>query len=510
MSRFRKKTNKIKMANRANKIKKAERLEKAKQKQKNRIELLIFPLLLILIILSSIMIIRIMHNKPVFQIGESYYNIRIAQAIKQNLFISKDPVQGTFYEPNPYHYLLALLFIIFPIELVSLFTPLLLGVVSALLFFQLLVLIRVRPEQAALSLIILSVTPAFIILFTGLYLSSFVIFLSLLVLLLSLHNKLHNKPVHQLLSILLLIILALTSLTGFLITLIIMFFLFLILKRNLKALPLFLIIPTLLILFLSLLSDFTPRLLGFQSFAFKNILSLLRADLGFDLFLVVLFLTGFIIVWANEKEKKLFNLLVLASFILSFFNIIARAFASFIITVYCVVAIIHFYKRKWVLKIIKTGTLLLVLCSLLFSVMNQANLIVNAQPDQNMLITLIFLKDLGDGRVLTTEKNGFLVDFYSEKKVLLDSNSFLLRDYSELKNASNTLFRSARLKQAETILREHNIRYILITPEMKEELWGNKEQGLWFLVRHSESFVKRYEQEGIELWEYNGLNKYNA
>jgi hypothetical protein len=37
---------------------------------------------------------------------------------------------------------------------------------------------------------------------------------------------------------------------------------------------------------------------------------------------------------------------------------------------------------------------------------------------------------------------------------------------------------------------------------MKEQLWDNNERGLWFLVKNSESFEKRYLEEGIEIREY--------
>nr|MCK4929736.1 hypothetical protein [Nanoarchaeota archaeon] len=481
---------------------------KKNEQNKNTFELVIFALLLILIILSLVMIIRLTQSKPLFPIGESYYNLRIAQSLKQDFFLTQDPVQGIVYEPNPYHYLLALLLVIFPSQLVSLFFPLLLGVLSGFLFFKLLVLLGVKPKQAAYSLIVLSVTPVFIILFTGLYLSGFVIFISLLAMVLILHKKYNILTLCF--SLLLLLLLALTNLVGFLVTLIILFFLCLALKKafkknfkkNLRALLLSVLISVLVIVPLTLFSNYAPRLLGFHTFAFKNIFSILRASLGFDLFLFVLFLTGFVIIWIKDKEKKLFHLVVLVFIILSLFNSTARVFASFIITIYCVVAITYFYNRKWELSIIKTGTILLVLCSLVFSVMNQASLLVDAQPDKEMQNALVFLKNQDKGRVLTSEENGFLIEFYSEKNVLLDANSFLISDYSELRSDANTLFRAARLKEAEPMLKEHELRYILITPSMKQELWEAREQELWFLIKHSESFIKKYEEGSIEIWGY--------
>ncbi|MBW2990138.1 hypothetical protein KY348_00360 [Candidatus Woesearchaeota archaeon] len=468
---------------------------------KNKHRILIFALVLLVIVLSLVIIIRLKQHQPIFPAGESYYNLRMAQALKSDFLLTKDPVQGTLYEPNPYHYLLALLLFLFPVEIVSLFLPLILGVVCAALFYKLLLLIRVKQKMAAFSLIILSVTPAFISLFTGVYMPGFVIFVSLLILVLSL-NKRHA---YQALCVLLFILLALTSLTGFVITLLILLFLCLVLKRKVKVFYVPLIISGLLIALLTIFSNhtnYTPRMLGFHGFAFKSILSVLQATLGFDLFLILLFCSGFVIVWIKAKEKKLFHLPVLLFVILSFFNIIARAYASVIITVYCVSAITYFYNRKWDLKVIRTGTLLLVFCSLVFSVLNQVNILSAAQPDIEMEKALLFLRDLDEGRVLTVEENGFLVEFYSGKKVLLDSNSFMYSDYPVLKKDSDDLFSATRLKEAEPLLEKHDLHYILITPAMKEELWEGREQELWFLVMHSESFTKKYDKQDVEIWEY--------
>ena len=474
------------------------KINQKKTRKKKSSEILITALLLMVFILSLVMFLRIINNNPLFPIGDSYYNLRIAQALQKDPFLSNDQVQGTIYEPNPYHYLLAILFSLFPVTSVAVLLPLLMGVLSAIIFFKILLLLGINRKYAAHSLFVLAVTPVFVTLFTSLSLYGFVAFLSLSALMLALYKKSFQKA----LSVLLFIILALTSLTGFLITIIILFALFLMLKKNLKALLSPIIIPLAVLVPFALFSNYTLRFLGFHSFAFKNFLSILQASFGFDMFLLVLFLAGFLVIWIKKKEKRLFHLATLIFFIFSLFNIFARIFTSFIITVYCVVAITYFYKRRWDLDVVKTGTLLLVLCSLVFSVTNQITLLVNAQPGQDVLNALLFLKDLDNGVVLTSQENGFLVEFYSEKRVLLDSNTFLMRDYPNIKRDSDTLFNAARFTDAEPLLNDYDLRYILITPAMKEGLWDNSEQGLWFLMVHSDRFVKKYEQKGTSIWEY--------
>lgn len=485
-----------------NKIKVAleEQPARSGKKLKPRVRILILALLIIFLVLSSVLALRLIQHKPLLPAGESYYNLRMAEELKANPIAIKDPVQNTSYQPNPYHYLLVLMLLMFSPEIVSILTPLALGLISAIIFFKLLTLLGVRYEDAAYSLIILAVTPAFITLFSGLYIYGFVLFISLLIIFLVIIGK---KSKYTLaLSSLLLLILALASFTGFLITIALSIVICFALKKRIVTviIP---IIPAALALFVLALSSIYPvALIGFQAFEFKNILSVLGADLGFDIFLIILFFIGFTLLLNRNEKSRFLHLAVLAFLIFSFFNVLARAYSSFIITAYCVAAIIYFYKRKWELDIIRTGTLILLLCSLVFSLTNQVNQLVGAQPDQNIQDALLSLQKLDAGIVLSAENTGFIVEFYSGKQALLDKNSFLNPGYKETKQDVDQLFMTPRLREAEPVLQKYKIRYIFITPEMKDELWEGREEGLLLLVKNSESFVRKYDFREIEIWEY--------
>ncbi len=468
--------------------------------KKPKVGVLLLALMITFIVLSSVFALRLIQHKPILPAGESYYNLRMAEELKANPLTIKDPVQNTPYQPNPYHYLLLLMLLMFSPEIVSILTPLALGLVSAIIFFKLLTLLGVKYEDAAYSLIILAVTPAFITLFSGLYLYGFVLFISLLIIFLVIIGK---KSKYTLaLSSLLLLILALASFTGFLITIALSIIICLALKRKIITviIP---IIPAVLALFVLAASSIYPvALIGFQAFEFKNILSVLGADLGFDIFLIILFFIGFILIWNRNEKSRFLHLAVLAFLIFSFFNVLARAYSSFFITAYCVAAIIYFYRRKWELDIIRTGTLILLLCSLVFSLSNQVNLLVGAQPDQNIRDALLSLGKLDPGIVLSAENTGFIVEFYSGKQSLLDENSFLNPDYKETRQEFDKLFMTPRLTEAQPILNKYKIRYVLITPEMKNDIWEGREEGLLLLIKNSDSFVRKYDYKQIEIWEY--------
>jgi len=480
--------------------KKQNPLEKSSKEHWLNTELLLFALLAIILVLSASMIARLIQSKPMLAAGESYYNLRIAQELRTKPFISQDPIQSTPYELNPYHYFLALLLMIFPPDSVPVFLPLLTGVISAMVFFQILLFLGFKHKTAAYSLFIFAVTPAFIRLFTGLYTAGFVILLSLMIIFLMLSTK--KSKFILTLCILLFILLALTSLTGLAATVLIILMLCLVLHRKIKLLFIPATPTIIMMAALAIFTKYTLRFTGFHAFDFKFFLSVLNAEIGFDLFLLVLFFIGFFVLWAKQEQKRLLHMAAMAFLFLSLFNSTSRAFFSFVITIYCVFGITYLYNRKWELEVIRSGTLLLVLCSLVFSATNEINLVVNSQPDQEMQNALLFLKGLSTGRILTTEANGFMVEFYAAKSALVDPNAALLQNYSAAQKDMNDLFRSVRLTDAEPIIQKYNIDYFLITPDMKEELWENRDKGLWFLLKHSNSFIKKYDSAGIEIWEY--------
>ena len=208
-----------------------------------QIKYLAGALLLIIIVLAGIMLLRLGRDKPLLPSGESYYNLRMAQALEPDSLLIIDPIQGTPYEPQPYHYLLAFLLKFMPVQTLSFILPLIIGIASALLFFRLLLSLGIKYKIASYALVILAVTPGFVVLFTGLYVTAFIIFLSLLIS----YILFSCKKNYYLLSlcVLLFLLLGLTSLTGLTIASLGFFFMCLVLKKKFRLLltPL---IPTLI------------------------------------------------------------------------------------------------------------------------------------------------------------------------------------------------------------------------------------------------------------------------
>lgn len=396
-----------------------------------------------------------------------------------------------------------------PPHIIANFLPVLLGLIVALLFFRLLLLLGVPDKKALYSTAMLAFSPAFIILFTGLYTLGFSLLLSLCALMLFLKEKKSRSGWLELpASFLCLAIMALTSLPCMAITLLAILVLSLFLKKR----PGFFFISTAILITLVMLLSRSDYLwsgffsLGFHSLDLKDVFSVFGAALGFDIFLLLIFMMGFMFSWP-EKEKRPYHLAALSLVILSFFNTPLRVFASLAITPYCVEAISRLYKRRWELRIIRAGTIILLLCALVFSFVNQVNIQVNSAPDKNIYGALMAMRGNAPGSVLSDESNGFMIEFFSARKAFLDDNSRFQNNYDSLKRASEELFNASRLNEASPLLDNLRIRYILITPDMKEQFWESREEKLWLLVKHSEKFDNRFDDNGFDVWLYGNARR---
>jgi len=488
--------------------KKEEKKNKEKGKENktwNRFELFVIAFLLLGVVLSSVILLRLSQDKPALTSGESYYNLRMGLLIKEDPLVREDPVQGRYYSPSPFHFFIAGCLMIVSPGILTTFLPVLLGLITALLFFRLLLLIKLSEKKALYSVAMLAFSPAFIILFTGLYTISFSLLLSLCALLLFLKGK--NTKIgwlEVLASFFCLAVLGLTSLPCMAITLLTLLVLSLFLKKRLSF---FFISAAVLAAFVLLLSrsDYLwPGFfsLGFHSLELQGVFSLFGAELGFGIFLLLIFIIGLMFSWP-EKEKRPYHLAILFLVALSFFNTPFRVFASLAIIPYCIEAISHLYSRRWELRIIRVGTVILLLCALLFSLVNQVNIQMNSEPGRYLHEALLSMRSNKLGAVLSDESNGFMIEFFSARKAFLDDNTRFQSNYGSLKKATLDLFNASRLNEASPLLDNLRIRYILITPDMKERLWESREEKLWLLVSHSEKFDSRFDDGGIDVWVYS-------
>ena len=147
-----------------------------------------FYLLLILciVLLSLSQYLRFRNNDGFFYGEESYYNLKIAEFIKENkAFPAEDSMS---YGGRPYvgEYGYPLLLSL-NIKIIPRILPILLGVFSFILFYF--IITKIKFEIRGLASLILIISPTFIYLFSTLTKYSVVVFLSLFAILLHLNKK---------------------------------------------------------------------------------------------------------------------------------------------------------------------------------------------------------------------------------------------------------------------------------------------------------------------------------
>ncbi|MBN2142015.1 hypothetical protein JW711_01675 [Candidatus Woesearchaeota archaeon] len=464
----------------------------------------------IALFLFSIIFIRTGRTGFPYPNGESYYNLRMSEEIYLDVLFSEDTLQGRMYYPNPFHYLAAYARDLLGSEKMKVCLPVLLGVMTAFLFYRLLSMLGFPKKNAIFAMLLLVASPAFVSTFTSLSINSLVITLSFLALVTYFSKSYWDAPwknagkVSFAIALVTLTILSLTSIYAFFLTIIFMLLISIFESRSLKTLLISSSIPFLVLIPIFLFTNFISTTLNsfdFQAATLSSLLSILGAKSGFDLFVLILFFTGLIIIWFFIKRIRPYHVAVLLISLASVFSPLLRIYASMAMLVYCVVAIKHLYYRKWELEVVKLGTTFLLVCALVFSSLSYANMIINSEPGPELIGVATQLKSMPFGVLLTEPEYGFLFQEYSGKKTILDGQSMNFKDYALKLYRYDSILNSSRIKDALPFLKESKVSYILITPGMKESLWAGKEEKALFLVRNSERFESLAATDsGFELW----------
>jgi hypothetical protein len=461
---------------------------------------LVLSLIVTLFILSSVFIFRIADSNPPLHEGESYHNIKVAVEIKENFSLENN----YFNQANLFHYFLAILLFVFSVDSLIIILPLIMGLLTVYLFFQITTFFEFSKKLSFFSSVIISCTPLFILLFTGLYSVGFLVFLSLLSCFIVFREKSEQNLFFDMINILLLLLIGFTNVFALIILLLIQYGVLSFTKK-----PLSIFVPiSLTSIFLVSLIGFLYRvnfsLSGFHSFDVRNLFSVFKASTGFDIFLLALFFIGFSYTWSLSKKKRIFHFFVLILLFFSSINVVARVVIGFIMAIYITFSIDYFIKRDWIIDIIRSGTMVLVICSLVFSAASQTSLLAAAEPSDELSSALKELEEYPKGKVLSDVNIGYLIEYYADKEPFLLSGHFVRSDNSDIEFA-NKIFSSSHVRGLSVLLKNSSISYFVITEEMKESRWDNKEKELLLVLENSDDFTKIISNKEVDIWSFNQL-----
>lgn len=226
---------------------------------------------------------------------------------------------------------------------------------------------------------------------------------------------------------------------------------------------------------------------------------------GLTIPIIILSFVGILTFWKKSRPKLFASVAFIAIIILSISSPIVKVIFAIAITYFAALALESLIRRNWAIPILKNITIIIVICSLIFPLAAFYATVTNNPPNKEMMDALSFLKKASPAGsvVWSSEENGFFIQKYSERKTFTDSLSFLYPDYENKLKDSETIIFSRMMANTTKAINTHKIDYFYIDPNMKEIYWNNKNEGLMFLLKNSETFINIYSVNEIEIYARN-------
>jgi len=487
----------------------------------NKKNIFTYLMLLAIIILLLPTLTRLLSQNSTYLGPNAYYHARMAKTIKENGIPSIDGLSygGREYSPHIYHLILAGASNIIPLNILLFILPFILGISSLILFYLILKKLRQKRQLISLSILILIMSPIFIYLFTTINQNTLPIFLNLIAIYLFLSKPKHkylflSKPRNKK-YLFAIIPLTLAAFFGPLHAVApIIFLFFLASTKNKKSKAIKLSIPaTIILLFYHLPFYLKNGIHLSPNFVKINFFNSFISEFGplisFGIFAIILTLMGIMNLKENKKTT-LFYIITLGLLFISYHIINLRIYLNFIVAFLAAHSFLILINQKWELKTIKKLTVLIIVCGLLFSTVVQLNTLSNSDPAQDIKFSLEWLKNQPPGKVFSHYSKGFWIQGMAEKPTIMDPLFNNAPNLETTYKDSELLFNSRRIKNNTEIINKYDITYIWIDKKMKSgQVWINQDQGLLFLLQHSDNFKNIYSLNNIEIWMYTKKNNQN-
>ncbi|MBW2996295.1 hypothetical protein KY332_03270 [Candidatus Woesearchaeota archaeon] len=459
--------------------------------------ILTISILAALIFILLIPAIRTLTNKPLLPQDTPYYHLRMSRYIKQESTIpAKDPLTKSPYLPQPYHLLL-----IFNPLLASILIPLICGILSIILLYLILKQLNIQPLNKATILTAFIISPLFIFLFATSNQFALPLPITLLAFLFFIKGKNYFIPS--------LLLFAIMPIFGILPSIISILLILIYTINNKETIKYFYTITAAILIIL--LTYHLPFIFYYSlpnsiKLLNKNILTNLISDLGsnigFGIFTILLAFVGLYTVWKTKKQITAY-LLLLALILLSFLIQELNIYLFPIISIFAGFGLSNLIKMKWKIDLIKTLTIILIICGLLFSTLSYINRIAESSPTKEAISSLEWLKQNSAKTdvVFSHHSKAHWIETIAQRPTILNSQIYYIPDAKSRINDSTIMLSSRNFKLTKSLLDKYNIKYIYIDNEMKTgQVWTRQEQGLQFLFRNQETFEQVYNKDNIEIW----------
>ncbi len=449
------------------------------------------------IVLGGLQFISYTVHEKAFMGDETYYYMRMSGQYQDTGVANYDLLKERSVSFN-------LLYLVpgtpaMPLEPTARFLPVILGVISVYLFYVLTKIFKLDKDERLASTIIFAANPLFVYVFT----SFTPLILAVPIGLAGTIFLFRKKFVLATAFFAVLPLLSFTpSLLAFACLLALLF-----LRKDMKAAVAASISAIVVATIASwLFLGFSPDLELAPS---QELLSSVFVELGgikaYSIIIIALATMGIIATWKRDINSLYLLLITIISLIASLFFSEIRIFVTIIISVFAGIGIINIARMEWNVQPIKNITLILVLCSIIFSFVvsiDNAFSQVNAEKINGM--RYLSTSDPED-IILSVEENGFMISYLAGRRPFIDGFSYKYEYYDERKEEAMSIYYLRDLASLEEKLQENNINYILLDYNMRHGgVWTSSEEGILFLFKYANEFVRIFNNEEVMIYRYIG------
>ncbi len=221
--------------------------------------------------------------------------------------------------------------------------------------------------------------------------------------------------------------------------------------------------------------------------------------LGLPLLYVLLALLEGLLRWGERRHRGLF-LLFLVLLLAAPLDRAPLLLAGLAAVPLAACFLRRLVRRRWAIPEARAITLLLIGCSFLFLLLTHAAGVVSEAPSSGLVRELGKVPS-GGGTVLAPADLAPLIEAYTPRQPVLRAPTCV--DTPTVCADVDALYRAWRLQDAAAILDRLGVDYLVITREMRDGLvWTNDDEGLLFLLAHSDKFALVASDGEHELWRY--------
>ena len=432
---------------------------------------------------------------------ESYYHLRMIDQFKTTGISGTDLLLDRPYSFNLFHALPAILGI--GKAVIVFIIPVLLGLISLFLVYLIYRHLDIDKENLLFGIILLISAPIFIYTFTTVNPES----LAFPIFLLGIYLFLRKNYLSLIMPGILITINFYAS-----IILLLVFGIQTFIEKKGKRIFIisalfFILAGVVSVLFLK----FSPFLEFVQNgFSLSSLFVTLGGVKGYSLIVIILAILGMSSFWERDVKWTAWYGIITIFFAGSLFYSSTRIFMLPVIAFFSGRAISDMVKKHWNISLLKEVTLLLIVCSILFSavvfIKSEASSI---SPENVNAIKYLSATDPNDV-ILSSENNGFLIQEIAKRKTYLDSFSYKYKDYEYRENISKGIFYTRNLKELEAVFNKSGINHILIDKNMYAgQIWNSPDEGVLFIFKNSNSFVKLFDNQDDQIYRFVGKDLKN-